>query len=463
MPVSSIARRYLWIFGICAGVVFLAAIWFIYRPRATLVVLGEDSSNIQAMEELKDSYEKANGVRIHFDKATFDQAYKGAYQDLSSGTGINDIILQYNFSLASFARNDYVLWKADLVKLIPDENQRTFEKDIFPNVWKEVGHYWMGAGPDLREEAVGYPFAANTMLLVYNKDLFNDPRHKQAYEAKYKEPLAPPKDWGQFRQIADYFSPKEGSTKGLCLQGKEGGWLYYEWCNFAFSMGGGVTKKKLGWQRDEHTPLIIDAPETVKATEFYLSLKSFDGSKDFFSTEASDQVERMKEGKIAMCIMWSDYVYGLVFGKKGTRPNESFGFEPIPGDKSMIAGGIYYVNKHSKHKVEAAKYIMHLMQKETQVKLMNKGLCSALRTAYDDKSVKDNLPYANALRQSLDEPRGISMLEAGPDADKIQEIITTHLQRLWKGEVKSAEVSLRSCRQDIEAARADIWKKIDKK
>lgn len=444
---------------VLAVVLVIRSLW--PEHSVTLHVLGEDSSNIQAMERLRSEYEKSARIRIKFDKVSFETAYQKAMHDLASNSGVYDIILQYNFSLSTFVRNDFVLRRDDLIKLVPDPNLYAFESDLFKNAWEEVGYYRTGSGIDVRDEAIGYPFAANTMLLCYNKKLFEDQIHKKNYKKRYGKDLAPPKTWDEFYNIAEYFSPPDGSTKGLCLQGKADGWLYYEWCNFAYSMGGGVMgDKKRGWEGDENTPVIIDSPETIAATRYYLSLKKFDGSKDYLSTDATVQRERIKKKDIAMCIMWSDYVFDLVYA--GSKKEEDFGFAPIPGDKSMLAGGIYYINKRSKHPAEAARYVMHLMQKGNQVKLMLHGLCSALRTAYGDPEVQQKLPYARALRESLDSPRGVYMVEAGPDADAIQVAVTTHLQRLWRGEV-DVEDALMEARRDIESKRAEIFSAIGKK
>jgi ABC-type glycerol-3-phosphate transport system substrate-binding protein len=152
--------------------------------------------------------------------------------------------------------------------------------------------------------------------------------------------------------------------------------------------------------------------------------------------------------------MWSDYVYDLV--RHDGKADDRFGFAPIPGNKSMLAGGIYYINRKSKHPKEAIDYVINVMQQKNQVEHMKRGLCSALKTAYDDPEVQ-GLPYTDALRQSLE--RGVYMVEAGPDADAISEIITQYLQRMWRNEI-AAEEGLKSAKRDIQAKRAEIYQNL---
>src|SRR5437764_15487705 len=77
-------------------------------PRIT--VLGEDSSNLKAIRTLRTEYESAKNVRLEFNADEFNIANQKANTDLANHTGVYDLILQYNFSLASFSRNRYVLF-----------------------------------------------------------------------------------------------------------------------------------------------------------------------------------------------------------------------------------------------------------------------------------------------------------------------------------------------------------------
>ena len=304
--------------------------------RATITVLGEDSSNLNAMKALKGAYESDTGITINFQADEFSVANQKANQDFANGTGLYDIVLQYNFSLANFARNNYVYSINDLTSLLTDQSRRSFESDLFQNAWKEAGYYYADPNdPSKGEVAIGYPFAANTMMLVYNRSFFEDPKHQAGYKSKYGEDLKPPTTWKQFEQIASYFTAKDNSTAGVCLQGAAGSWLYYEWVNFLFGMNGAVMKKEHGWQGDRNTPITLDSPEAVEAAKFYLRLKPYN-SGDFFSMDAEKQRERMRSGQVAMAIMWSDYIYDLV--RHDGKADDRFGFAPIPGNKSMLAG-----------------------------------------------------------------------------------------------------------------------------
>lgn len=422
------------------------------RNEVTITVLGENSSNLQAMEALKGDYEKKSNVKIEFKPNTFEDAFNKANQDFANKTGLYDIVLQYNFSLSSFVRNNYVLNIDELSKDIP-LSQKSFESDLFPNAWQEVGYYYKNPSkPSEGTMKVGYPFAANSMLLVYNKEMFENADNIVAYKRKYNEELTVPTDWVHYKRVADFFTNTDKKTFGVCLQGAAGGWLYYEYCNFLYGMGGTVFDKQRGWEGDANTRIELTSSEAIMATNYYKSLKPFNAG-NYTTIDATEQIKLLKKGNIAMGIVWSDYLYNFTFDINGTV-DKRFGFAPIPGNKSALAGGCFYINKQSKNPKEAVKYVMSLMQKSSQIALAKKGLCSPLKSTYVDAEVQ-KIPYSNALKRSLE--RGVYMFEACPESDLVSQTITNYLQQFWDDKL-TAEEALTKANEDIKKGRVEIYK-----
>lgn len=417
----------------------------------TITVLGEDSANLKALTALNARFERELGFNVDLQPAEFEVALQKSTGDFKSHTGAYDIVLQYNFSLASFTRNGYVVPLGTLKKLPHPGSSTNFESDLFPNTWKETGYYYEPPyRPGANIQAVGYPFAANTMLLVYNRKLFNDPLNKAEYARRYGEPLTVPTSWDQYERVAAFFTNPAKQTYGVAMQGATGGWLYYEWCNFLFGNGGKLMDKQYGWQSDLTTPLNLTTPVAIAATERFVRLKPYNVG-DFFGTSATEQRQFMRGGNVAMALMWSDYLFDLVSRPDGTFSSD-FGFAPIPGTVSMLAGGAYYVNADSKHKSEALRYILLVMQRDNQIELVSRGLASPLRSAYDDPKVQ-SIPYIHALKASLD--RGVYMAEAGPDSDLISNEITKSLQQVWRGDV-SVRQGLVDAQRAIESGRISL-------
>lgn len=417
-----------------------------------LTVLGEDSSNLHAFESIKEQYEKEHDVKVAFRPNTFEDANEKANQDFMNQTGVYDIVLQYNFSLSSYVQNNYVM-RLDTLLQLADNKDLGFENDLFPEAWREVGWYYKDPSIPVIEgnmQPIGFPFATNTMLLVYNKRMFNDPENKEAFRKEFGKELTAPKDWEHFRQIAKFFTNEKKKTYGICMQGS-GDWLYYEYCDFLYGMGGSIFDKKYGWQGNKGNKITINSKEAEEATKYYLSLKKYNKG-NYTTVDATEQVKQILEGDVAMGLVWSDYLYGIVQSNHSSQ----FDYAPIPGMHSPIAGGCFYVNRHTKYPKDAIDFILYMMKPDIQVELTLKGLCSPFRSTYDNKDVQNRIPYAKALKESLE--RGTYMYEAGLESGKVSQIITNHIQRLWSSDNLDVVSALQMMGADIEKAREKAYK-----
>lgn len=416
------------------------------RPAAStrpVKIIGEDSSNLQAIKAHlgKDGIEKTFASEV--EATDFSTAAAKAMAAFAQGSGAYDIVLGYNFSLSPYVQNHYVLTLEELKKYAPKDLDVGFEQDLLPNVWRELGYYAQPPYQDFaRSEPIAYPFCANTMLLAYDEQVFADPKVSSAYRDRFGRAFAPPNTWEEFVEVARLVQTANPAFRGVVLQGAPEGWLYYEWMNFLFGMGGSVMDKAYGWQSDTRTPLTLRTVEAAKAAEVYLSLKPLNAG-DFFGTDAVRQRDIMKnERKTAFAIMWTDYIPDLA--------NEGgFGFAPIPGAKSMIAGGSFFVNRRSTAPGDTLGLIAHLLSAPVQKELALAGLFPATRSALSDPQVLAK-PYMPAVKASLE--RGVYMLEAGIDSSLISEKITDALQKAWRGDIPADQVGARAM-EDIAAPR----------
>ncbi|MEM1348857.1 MAG: extracellular solute-binding protein [Myxococcota bacterium] len=385
-----------------------------------MTVLGEDSSNLAAIREAALWYEEETGEKVDVVGVGFEELQELANTDLSTQTGQYDVILQYNFSLATYVQNNWVLgydeFKA-LSGMSEDEIHRV-ESDVYDNVWRELGHYWSPEGPQSPPRAVGLPFAANTMLLVYNK------RHLAALG----DSVGPPTTWGELEETADALHDPAAGRYGMAMQGGDGGWLYYEWTNPVFSLGGGVMDKEWGWQGSRDTRLLLTGDSTVEATRRYFDLTEYTNPGEYLSSGVSEQGDALRQERASMGIVWSDYVPSILYHDGREDHSDFIGFAPIPGPLSMIAGGLFYINRASPEQERAARFVAYLLRPDIQQRMAAEGLLPAYRSAYTPENL-ESIPYLDAVRQSVE--RGVYMNEAGPDADIISAAITTSLQKAW--------------------------------
>ena len=377
----------------------------------TIRVVGDPVSAVDGLVSLAQDFSRETGINVVVEKDGFKDALEKATQDLSSKTGTYDIVLQEGATLDKFATEQSIYTVDELEKLTG--KKADFEADLFPKAWRDLSWY--------QGVRYGYPVVANTMYVIYRQDMADDPAEKKAFHKRYGYELKAPQDWKEYRDVAEFFTRPQVGFYGTLLQGKRHPAVWFEWLNFAFSFGGGVMEKEHAW---EYGPVIINSPETVKALDFYNSLKKFSppGVANFMWDDASAQ---LRDGRIFMCIMWSDAALHIEDPKSSTVAGK-VGFAPLPAGKvgriAQVAGASYLVSRYSQHPKEAFEFELWMLKRENQIKLELAKGSSARQSVYHDEKVQE-LPYARAHSQSLSVAR--RMTDTAPDTAQISGIIQT--------------------------------------
>ena len=393
----------------------------------TLRVEADATSAADAMEKSVEAFTRQTGIQVVIEKFGYKASSAKAAEDLASKEGQYDIVIQNNDALGKFASQNLILSLDELEKA--SGKKADFEDDLFPNAWHGLSWY--------KGVRYGYPLAANTMFVLYRKDMLENPADKQAFHARYGHDLVPPQDWKQYRDLTEFFNRPDQKFYGTLLQGKRFPGIWFEWLNFAFSFGGGVMQKEHSW---EYGPVIINSPDTILGTEYYNSLKQFSppGVTNF---TWDDAVGQMRDGHIFMCLLWSDALFHVVDPKNSTVVGK-IGYAPLPAGKAgrvaQIAGSTYMVSRNSKHPSEAFQFELWMLGRDNQIQQELAGGASARKSVYSDPKVLE-LPYALADSQSLAVAR--NMIDTSPETPQISEIIEVAVSDVIAGK-KSARQAL---------------------
>jgi multiple sugar transport system substrate-binding protein len=377
----------------------------------TLRVEADATSAADAMEKSAEAFIRQTGIQVVVEKLGYKASAAKAAEDLASKDGTFDIVIQNNDALGKFVSQNLIYSIDELEKV--SGKKADFEDDLYPNAWRGLSWY--------KGVRYGYPLAANTMFVLYRKDILDNPAERQAFHGRYGYDLAAPQDWKQYRDLAEFFNRPDQKFYGTLLQGKRFPGIWFEWLNFAYSFGGGVMEKKASW---EYGPVIINSPDTIQGTEFYNSLKQFSppGVSNF---TWDDAVGQMRDGHIFMCLLWSDALFHVVDPKNSAVVGK-IGYVQLPAGKAgrvaQIAGSTYMVSRNSKHPSEAFQFELWMLGRDVQIQQELAGGASARKSVYQDPQVLE-LPYALADSQSLAVAR--NMIDTSPETPQISDIIET--------------------------------------
>lgn len=246
------------------------------------------------------------------------------------------------------------------------------------------------------------PCEADAMGFAYRKDLFEDPKEKAAFRARYGRELAVPKTWAEFRDVAEFFTRPEKKLYGAALFYAGGG--AYDGITMGFqpilwSFGGELqdpaTKKVEG---------IINSPTAIKALEFYaVELKKFTppGSENYYFNET---LRDFKAGQVAMAVDWYTFFPALIDKNENPYADKTGFFVMPAGPKGLfisLGGQGMSLSAYSRNQENAKKFLAWFSKKETQEKWAKLGGLTVNTSVLESADFKNATPFNAAFAESV--------------------------------------------------------------
>lgn len=108
----------------------------------------------------------------------------------------------------------------------------------WPDAWSPS---MRGGQTDAEGRVYGLPFHDGPEMLLYRKDLFEDPEEQAAYRARFGEALRVPETWREFLQVAQHFTRPEAGLWGCnAASFKDGHNNVYDFLIHLWTRGGAL-------------------------------------------------------------------------------------------------------------------------------------------------------------------------------------------------------------------------------
>ncbi|HWU90222.1 MAG TPA: sugar ABC transporter substrate-binding protein [Kofleriaceae bacterium] len=393
----------------------------------TLRAIGESLPPLEAMAKLATQFEQQTGIKVEVEMYEHSEAVSKVMLDLNSHRGRYDFILQPHRELGRFVKNGHLKEVKSFMDN-PALRDPSFkpEEQLFQRQWKEISWY--------DGKVYGFPFTALTMYLWYRKDLFEDPKERAGFKAKYGYEMKVPTTWKEYTDLAAFFHRPSERFYGTAIQGKRHEALWYEWLNFLYSFGGDMMETQTG---SSCGPIIVNSPEAVASLDYYKSLIAY-SPPDTLNYFWDDVMALMQQGKVFELLMWTDATYA-VEDPKQSKVSGKMAFDLTPQDKGgkvgQIEGWSYLIPTDSKNPEAAYLFIQWMMGFERQRTQHLNGGSSARPDVYADPSVKA-LSYSKASVDTFAVARPKPTI---PESPQITEILVRELSLALTGKKTSKE------------------------
>jgi len=358
--------------------VTLRTSWWAWEPSALL-------------EELFPEFTKETGIKIIGDWVPFAQLHDKVAVAMAAKDPSIDMPVCDSQWMGEMVKgghivllNDWMAKPGTIVKV----------SSFYPNIASFIGEYPIGS-----KKQYGLPVINDGQHLVYRKDLFEDPKEKEAFKKKYGRELGVPKTWYELRDIAEFFTRPNQNLYGLaCYYSQSDDTVSTMWDQILWSWGGDLWNPKTNQVEG-----YVNSKAAVESLEFFVGLKKFcpPGAENYGFEEVKNA---MAQGIVAMDIIWFAFNSAFI-DPKASKVVDKVAFATLPagpkGRYVSLGGQAITISKYSKNKDACFKFLNWLYREDTQKKFAMKGAPTALRKVLDGPDFPKIRPWNKVILESI--------------------------------------------------------------
>jgi len=380
------------------------------KEELNLLLEGHPTSN--ALKQLAPEFEQETGIKVNLEIVPYSDLTSKALLNFSQKSDRYDVVMDDWVHGVGYAKAEYIQSLQDFASNKDIGNY--YDPEDLVKAYREV--------PQFDGKLYGIPVYGESTFLMYRKDIFNE----------YKIPV--PKTMDELYEAARIIKEKtDGKVAGITLRGEQGIHNVYSWAAFLWSYGG-------QWF-DEDGKCVINSPEGIEATEFYVKLLKDCGPVGVSNFGWEENRLAFTQGHAAMIIDATvngayneDKENSSVAGKVGYAPAPVQSKNPKGGANSL-AVHCMYISKFSKNQEAAWKFITWATSKDIQEKMLeieaNSGISSM--GAMDNKTFIDKYgTFIDAMLAALDSSNP-NYLPQIPEANEIINITGTAISQVLVG------------------------------
>jgi ABC-type glycerol-3-phosphate transport system substrate-binding protein len=400
------------------------------EPRAergpTIRILAPESHALATVEQIKARHEANRGVSVEITtRPRMQDVLTEADQELASKRGTYDLVLVPNTALGRLVANGYV---RSLEPYVGDGTSREDtrivpDRDLFPGWWQATSWY--------RGRPYGYPLLARVMSLWYRSDLSDD-EQADAFYTKYRHPMNASTTWEEYEHIVEFMHEPGSGRYGAVVVGAPEDALWYRWSQLALSFGARILDAPAA---DQYGDIVVNSPEAVRATEFYVKLLRF-SPPDAARYSEEDALGAFQDGRAATGIMWHDLASRLNDRRQSQLPGR-YGYARLPtaGGKraTLLEADLLIIPESAPHPREAFELMQWAITHEVQLALTLNGGFSARPSVYKDPAITAARRLHMWMFPNLIEGAVPAMMI--PEADRIAQVMSAGLSRVVRGEI----------------------------
>jgi multiple sugar transport system substrate-binding protein len=287
----------------------------------------------------------------------------------------------------------------------------------------------------------GLPVNGNVYMYVYRADLFNDPKEKTAFKAKYNYELATPKSTDQMRDVAEFFTrPPRMYGFAPFTKMSEGTTVEAIWVLNTFGVS----------ILDDKLQVVMNEQQATKAFEFYNSMMKF-APPGSTSWHHSERMAAYSKGMLAQIMTWPSYVKDLENPDKSMVVGKNAYAEPpaAQGGKPSAVAGTWTVAipKTAKSKALAAEFAYWWASSSFGKTIVAQGMNPARKDLLTNPELVKTNPWFPGVLANF---QGAVVRPRFPEYKQISDVISLHFTKMISSQATPAEAA-KGIKSDVES------------
>lgn len=333
----------------------------------------------KAIRMLLPSFTKETGIQVNMIETSYDEHYKMAKACM--GSSPYDLI-----------RID-MAWMAELGDKIYtplDENDppvRWIKQQMIPALSDNYS--------TINGVEYAFPLDACVQMLFFRKDLFEDELIKREFFEKYKRKLAIPTTFGEYNEIAGFFTKKfNPGSKTQYGAATVYGRTFLAACDFLPRFR---EYRKSIFDKNGHVTILT--PEMKAAIQNYIETCAYTSNET--SLWWGDSTNQFSHGKTAMHIVFSNYASEMIHNPDSKIVGR-IAFGTIPGGQPLSGGGAIGISKYSPKYEECITFLKWLYRKNTAETITYLGGYICNRDVSKNLDIIELYPWLEGMEASFE-------------------------------------------------------------
>lgn len=367
----------------------------LFEKRQTLKLLLLDNPFSKGLKQMTHTFTYQTNLTLDITECDFET--------------LNQIIMSERTNEFDLIRLDvsYFPWQAEtLFRNLKDNLRIQAIQQTMPN-W----HYYSY----INEQLFGLPVDPSIQMMLYRKDVFNNPIIQKSYDERYNRPLTVPSTYEELAVFTEFYHTlgevDQVVAYPIALNNGSEILLASEFLPYFYSIGGTI--------EFVNNRFMISPQPYIETLEHYRNIQN--NALVLTDYWWNSEIDCFNHSDTAIIIGYTNHLNQI--------KQSDYGYESVPGKTPAFGGGLIGITKESKHYEESIVFLEWLYQYQVQEQLASLGVGVPMTHLFDERDNHRKFPFLSYANKNFSNGKRLQT------SDKKDVLNTIEIERIIGNEI----------------------------